>query len=175
MIACFQEMHRISRRFGADFDEVVDFLEDTHRVRLDRPVMFLGVISGHCVIPNAEMLLKSYNSEFLRLILESNHKRKEEIRDENVYEEAERLGGERRLFKGSCSHTVFFRGFACSAYEVLEKCSLRCTILTILGRQLVISFAVSRINSFKALACSLVPNIPSTHLAIGLPIHWHRI
>jgi len=29
MIACFQEMHRISKRFGADFDEVVDFLEDT--------------------------------------------------------------------------------------------------------------------------------------------------
>jgi hypothetical protein len=29
MTACFQEMHRISKRFGADFDEVVDFLEDT--------------------------------------------------------------------------------------------------------------------------------------------------
>ena len=32
MIACFQEMHRISRAFGADFNETVDFLEDTHRV-----------------------------------------------------------------------------------------------------------------------------------------------
>ena len=30
MIACFQEMHRISRHFGADFDGIVDFLEDTH-------------------------------------------------------------------------------------------------------------------------------------------------
>ena len=38
MIVCFQEMHRISRFFGADFDDVVDFIEDTHRVRLDRPV-----------------------------------------------------------------------------------------------------------------------------------------
>ena len=37
MIACFQEMHRISRSVGADFDDTVDFLEDTHRVRLDRP------------------------------------------------------------------------------------------------------------------------------------------
>jgi UDP-N-acetyl-D-mannosaminuronate dehydrogenase len=33
MIACFQEMHRISRAFGADFNETIDFLEDTHRWR----------------------------------------------------------------------------------------------------------------------------------------------
>jgi UDP-N-acetyl-D-mannosaminuronate dehydrogenase len=91
MIACFQEMHRISRYFGADFDSVVDFIEDTHLVRLDRPVMFPGVIGGHCLIPNVELLLKSYDSKFLRLILESNEKRKEEIRDERVYEEVKRV------------------------------------------------------------------------------------
>ena len=34
MIACFQEMHRISKAFGADFDETVDFLEDTHRCQV---------------------------------------------------------------------------------------------------------------------------------------------
>lgn len=91
MIVCFQEMHRISRFFGADFNAVADFLEDTHRVRLDRPVMFPDVIGGHCVIPNAELLLKSYDSEFLRLILESNERRKEEIRDAGVIEEVERV------------------------------------------------------------------------------------
>jgi hypothetical protein len=56
MIACFQEMHRISRKFGADFDETVDFLEDTHRLRFDRPIMFPGVIRGHCLIPNTELV-----------------------------------------------------------------------------------------------------------------------
>jgi UDP-N-acetyl-D-mannosaminuronate dehydrogenase len=91
MIACFQEMHRISRYFGADFDCVVDFLEDTHRVRLDRPVMFPGVIGGHCVIPNTKLLLKVYNSEFLRLILESNEKRQEEVMDESVKGEVEKV------------------------------------------------------------------------------------
>jgi len=91
MIACFQEMHRISRRFGADFDEVVDFLEDTHRVRFDRPVMFPDVIGGHCLIPNTELLLKDYDSKFLRLILESNEKRKEEIKDENIKIEVEKI------------------------------------------------------------------------------------
>jgi len=91
MIACFQEMHRISRTFGADFDEAVDFLEDTHRERFDRPVMFPGVIGGHCLIPNTELLLKSYDSEFLRLILKSNEKRKEEIKDPTVKAEADKV------------------------------------------------------------------------------------
>ncbi len=91
MIACFQEMHRISRAFGAEFDEAVDFIEDTHKERFDRPVMFPGVIGGHCLIPNTELLLKSYDSEFLRLILESNEKRKKEIKDPTVKAEADKV------------------------------------------------------------------------------------
>jgi UDP-N-acetyl-D-mannosaminuronate dehydrogenase len=91
MIACFQEMHRISRAFNIDFDETVDFLEDTHRLRFDRPVMFPGVIGGHCLIPNTELLEKAYDSPFLRLILESNEKRKEEIKDKTIKTEAEKV------------------------------------------------------------------------------------
>jgi UDP-N-acetyl-D-mannosaminuronate dehydrogenase len=91
MITCFQEMHRISRGFDADFDETVDFIEDTHKERFDRPVMFPGVIGGHCLIPNTELLLKSYDSELLRLILKSNEKRKEEIKDPTVKAEANKV------------------------------------------------------------------------------------
>jgi UDP-N-acetyl-D-mannosaminuronate dehydrogenase len=91
MIACFQEMNRISRAFEADFDDVVDFLEDTHRVRLDRPIMFPDVIGGHCLIPNTELLLNAYDSEFLRLILKSNEKRKEEVKDKQVQKEAAKV------------------------------------------------------------------------------------
>jgi UDP-N-acetyl-D-mannosaminuronate dehydrogenase len=91
MIACFQEMHRISKTFNADFDDVVDFIEDTHRVRLDRPVMFPGVIGGHCLIPNSELLLDAYDSEFLKLILKSNEKRKEDIKDAAVRREVEKI------------------------------------------------------------------------------------
>ena len=91
MIACFQEMHRISRHFGADFDGTVDFLEDTHRIRLDRPIMFSGVIGGHCLIPNTKLLLADYNSEFLKLILKSNEKRKEEIKDKAIRDEVEKI------------------------------------------------------------------------------------
>jgi UDP-N-acetyl-D-mannosaminuronate dehydrogenase len=91
MIACFQEMQRISRHFDCDFDEAVDFLEDTHRLRLDRPVMFPGFIGGHCLIPNTELLLNAYDSELLRLILTSNEKRKEEIKDKSVQKEVEEV------------------------------------------------------------------------------------
>ncbi|MEM2338312.1 MAG: NAD(P)-binding domain-containing protein [Candidatus Bathyarchaeia archaeon] len=91
MIVCFQEMHRISRHFGADFDEVVDFIEDTHRVRLDRPVMFPGVIGGHCLIPNAELLLRNYDSKLLRFIFESNERRVEEMKDKRVRDEVAKI------------------------------------------------------------------------------------
>jgi len=91
MIACFQEMHRISRSFRADFDSVADFLEDTHRVRQDRPLMFPGVIGGHCLLPNIGLLLRICESDLLRLIIESNEKRKEEVKDKSVLSEVEKV------------------------------------------------------------------------------------
>ncbi|MGQ9531136.1 MAG: GDP-mannose dehydrogenase [Candidatus Bathycorpusculaceae bacterium] len=91
MIACFQEMHRISRHFGADFDEVVDMIEDIHRVDLNKPLHYPGVIGGHCLIPNTELLLSVYDSEFLNLILKSNEKRKEEMKNEHVRKEVEKI------------------------------------------------------------------------------------
>ena len=91
MIACFHEMHRISRHFGADFDEVVDMIEDIHRVHFNKPLHYPGVIGGHCLIPNTELLLKAYDSEFLRLILKSNEQRKKEIADEKVKDEVEKI------------------------------------------------------------------------------------
>ena len=91
MVACFQEMHRISRKFGADFDETVDFLEDTHRIRFDRPIMFQGPKGGHCLIPNTELLLGVHASDFLCLILSSNQKRKEEMKDKQIAAEVEKV------------------------------------------------------------------------------------
>jgi hypothetical protein len=100
-------MHRISRAFGVDFDETVDFLEDTHRLRFDRPIMFPSVIGGHCLIPNTELLLAAYDSEFLRLILKSNEKRKEELKDKDIRKEVEKVSKrvealEKELIEKSC-------------------------------------------------------------------------
>lgn len=91
MITCFQEMHRISRHFDARFDDVVDFIEDTHRVRFDRPVMFPSIIGGHCMIPNVNLLLGSYDSDLLRSIVKSNEERKKEMKDKTVFEEVEEV------------------------------------------------------------------------------------
>ena len=91
MIACFQELHRISRNFEADFDQVTDFLDDTHRVRFDRPVHFPGVIGGHCLISNSELLLECYDSEFIKLMLKSNERRKKEIENSEIAKEANKI------------------------------------------------------------------------------------
>lgn len=91
MIACFQEMHRISRHFGAGFNDVVDMIEDIHRVDRNKPLHYPDVIAGHCLIPNTELLLKSYDSEFLRLILESNEKRKKEVKDKGIRDDIEEV------------------------------------------------------------------------------------
>jgi len=60
-------------------------------VRHDRPLMFPGVIGGHCQIPNIELLLKTYDSKFLKIILESNEKRKEEVKNREITEEIEEI------------------------------------------------------------------------------------
>ena len=91
MIVCFQEMHRISRKFGADFNQILDFLGDTHKVRYDRPIHFPGIIGGHCLISNAELLSKSYDSEIIKLILTSNEKRKKEMENPEIAKEAEKM------------------------------------------------------------------------------------
>jgi len=57
-------MRSISRRFGADFDMVVDFLEDSRRVRSGRLVILPAVIGGHYILPNAELLLKRFDASF---------------------------------------------------------------------------------------------------------------
>jgi len=62
--------------------------------------MFPDVIGGHCLIPNTELLLKSYDSEFLRLILKSNEKQKMEIEDESVRREVEKSRRGWKCFKG---------------------------------------------------------------------------
>ena len=122
MIACFQEMHRISRAFDAEFDEAVDFLEDTHKERFDRPVMFPGVIGGHCLIPNTELLLKSYDSEFPRLILKSNEKRKEEIKDATVKAEADKVAARAIALE---------KQLAGPKNVVLDEKTRRCTIVSL--------------------------------------------
>ncbi|MEM2236727.1 MAG: GDP-mannose dehydrogenase [Nitrososphaerota archaeon] len=91
MIASWHEAHRIAMRFGADLDTVAEFVSEVHEVLKDRPIYYPDVIGGHCLIQNTEILFKQTGSRLLELVLESNRKRAEEIKDERVLGDIEKL------------------------------------------------------------------------------------
>jgi UDP-N-acetyl-D-mannosaminuronate dehydrogenase len=98
MIVFFQKMNRLTRKYSAanpdlkiDFDETVDFIEDTHRQRHDRPVMFPDVIGGHCLLPNSKLMLGELEPEMLDFIMESNEMQIEEMKDPKISSEVKKV------------------------------------------------------------------------------------
>lgn len=81
MITWFQEVHRICRKFNLKEEEIIEFFRTSEKDsggKHQRPVFYPGVITGHCVIPNAKLLNELYPSPFVKTLLESNEKRKKE-------------------------------------------------------------------------------------------------
>lgn len=77
-IAWAQEVERICDKFGLDFDSVTDiynYIEDII------PPHYSGVIGGHCVMPNIELINRIYNSPAFDFIKRSNDLK--EKRDES--------------------------------------------------------------------------------------------
>jgi UDP-N-acetyl-D-mannosaminuronate dehydrogenase len=76
LIAWAQEVSRYCRRFNVDYDEVVSFYDEIPflpRVRYSP-----GVIGGHCVMPNIEILKQIFESDLLDAIESSNEQRKQQ-------------------------------------------------------------------------------------------------
>lgn len=70
LIAWAQTIDRWCERTGADYDQVASFYEE---VPFFPPVKYFpGVIGGHCVMPNIELLAQTFESEFLDAIRSSN-------------------------------------------------------------------------------------------------------
>jgi UDP-N-acetyl-D-mannosaminuronate dehydrogenase len=70
MIAWAQEIERYCKAVEADYDEVVSFYEE---IKFFPPVKYFpGVIGGHCVMPNIEILLQKFPSGLLQAIVQSN-------------------------------------------------------------------------------------------------------
>ncbi len=70
IIAWAQEVERYCDRLGPDYDEVVSFFEE---VKFFPPVKYFpGVIGGHCVMPNIEILSRVGPSDILDAIHASN-------------------------------------------------------------------------------------------------------
>ena len=80
-----------SPSFVLRYISITGLLDGIHRVRFNKLLHYPDVIGGHFTISNTELLLKSYDFEFLQLILWSNEERKKEIKDEIIYAEVEKV------------------------------------------------------------------------------------
>ncbi len=69
LIAWTQEMERLAAKYGGTFDEVNSFIEEIDFLPSH---IFPGVIGGHCVLPNIELLRKVVKSQFFDLVVQSN-------------------------------------------------------------------------------------------------------
>jgi UDP-N-acetyl-D-mannosaminuronate dehydrogenase len=70
MIAWAQEVERYCKAVGASYDEVVSFYEE---IKFFPPVRYFpGVIAGHCVMPNIDILLETFPSGLLEAVAYSN-------------------------------------------------------------------------------------------------------
>jgi UDP-N-acetyl-D-mannosaminuronate dehydrogenase len=75
MIAWAQQVERYADKLGVSYDEVVSFYEE---IGFFPPVKYFpGVIGGHCVMPNIELLKRLDPSEILEAIESSNEMKKE--------------------------------------------------------------------------------------------------
>ncbi|QOJ79718.1 GDP-mannose dehydrogenase [Infirmifilum lucidum] len=95
MIAAWQEIDRIARRYGVGLKTIAEFTAEVHSVLRDRPVYYPDYIGGHCLIPNTQILHSVAQSKLLEFVLESNEKRLRELQDPGVRREVEDL---RELF-----------------------------------------------------------------------------
>jgi len=71
LIAYAQKTKMIADDYGVDFDEMWAFSDEIQKFLNNRPKMYAGMIGGHCVLPNLELLgddtlllIKEINKEF---------------------------------------------------------------------------------------------------------------
>jgi len=75
LIAWAQEVERYCDRFHQHYDEVASFWEE---IKYLPPVTYFpGIIGGHCVMPNIDILTESVPSPLLEAIQDSNQKKME--------------------------------------------------------------------------------------------------
>ncbi len=75
LIAWAQEVERYCDQWNQRYDEVASFWEE---IKYLPPVTYVpGIIGGHCVMPNIEILSKFDHSPLLKTIQDSNQKKKE--------------------------------------------------------------------------------------------------
>jgi len=71
LIAYAQKTKMIADNYGVDFDEMWSFSDEIQKFLNNRPKMYAGMIGGHCIIPNLDLmgddtllLIKEINKQF---------------------------------------------------------------------------------------------------------------
>ena len=71
LIAYAQKTKMIADTYGVDFDEMWSFSDEIQKFLQNRPKMYAGMIGGHCILPNLDLidddtllLIKEINKEF---------------------------------------------------------------------------------------------------------------
>lgn len=82
LIAWAQELERYCDLSGQNYEEIISFYEE---IKYLPPVKFFpGIIGGHCVIPNIEILRRFRSSRFLDLLQYSNQEKTKREAEKNV-------------------------------------------------------------------------------------------
>lgn len=89
LIAWAQEVERYCDLLGLEYDEIASFYDE---IGFFPPVRYFpGVIGGHCVMPNIELLSRVEHSEILKAIQSSNRKKlQRKARGANTRQAAEK-------------------------------------------------------------------------------------
>ena len=90
MIAWAQELERYCDQSGANYEELISFYDE---IKFFPPVKYFpGIIGGHCVMPNIEILRKLDESVILEAIRTSNRMKIErDARGKEIAQDAERI------------------------------------------------------------------------------------
>ncbi|MEM4245594.1 MAG: hypothetical protein QXR60_05330 [Candidatus Nanoarchaeia archaeon] len=76
LITYAQLSNMIAMNNKVDYDEMWSFADEIHKFLGNRPKMYPGIIGGHCVIPNLDLI----NNETLNFIKTFNNKYMKKIR-----------------------------------------------------------------------------------------------
>jgi UDP-glucose 6-dehydrogenase len=76
VIAWAQEVERICDEFGLNYNDVTDFFKHQEDIT---PPHYAGIIGGHCILPNIEIIRSIYDSELLNWIEKSNEEKKNKL------------------------------------------------------------------------------------------------
>ena len=79
LIAWAQEVERYCKRVGVDYDDVTSFYSEIKF--FPQVKYFPGVIGGHCVMPNIEILKRTFDSDILEAIKNSDELKAKEVRE----------------------------------------------------------------------------------------------